>query len=1679
LLISGTTFSQEKTYILTAPKIFRAGASEKVVVQAFGYKKEFPVNIAIKSFPDKLAVYSSGQISLTPANKFQDSVTLRLQPADLPRAESSDTYVYLEAVSPHFTRFKKIPVSFENGFLFIHTDKPVYTPDQSVKVRVYSLNEELRPAQRETVLTFVDPEGVKVDILEEEDFIGIVSFPDFKIPPNPKYGTWKIEARYKKNFVTSAVAEFEVKEYAMPSFSIIIEPESNFISSDKFENFRIVVKASYFYNKKLANADVFLRFGIIEETGKRMMPHAMHVTRIENGVAEISFNSKEAVRSIGLQSLEELDGSYLCIVASVLESRGGLSGEAEFSGVRFAVSPYKLSLIATPLFVKPGLPFFIKVQVKDTVDHFVGNIPVTVTAKSFNEQMDETELISESSESGRRKTSTSDGTALFVVNVPSGSKTVEFQVKTADPRLSGENQARKAYEATAYSSPSQSYLYIDWASNHKVLEVGNVININIYPYSQYLHKIHHYSYLILSKGKILSFGTQERIKDLEYEHLAFEITQEMVPSARLIVYYIVMGEKTAELVADSIWLNVEQKCGNSLDIKLQSSKNTLKPAEVVSLNMKTQFNSFVALSSIDKALYGVPGRGKRAMEKIMLHLEKSDLGCGAGGGQNNIHVFRMAGLTFITNANADDSNEADETCNEVLRTKRSDFKEKILNQVSKYVHPEIQKCCLSGVKAYPVTETCSDRAQRIRRSARCISAFKDCCEFANRLREEEPNKLLILARMHFESFFELDEAEVRSYFPESWLWEVHQVSPRYCLSKTLSVTLPDSLTTWEVQGVGISDKGICVAAPLELQVVKDIFLSVYVPYSVVRGEQIELKGSVYNHRASAIKFCVEIATGNGICSFGDSAASESRTHSCHLKNLEGSSSLPVTFKILPLELGLHTVNFTLLTARNSETLVKTLRVMPEGIKKELHAGFTLDPQGVYGSLKRRQEFRYKIPPNLVPKTKIDRSVSVKGHLLGEVIATVLSPNGLSILPDLPRGSAEAEFMNIAPIFYVFRYLEESNNWHLLGSGTLTSRTQMRRKMKEGIVSVLSFRNPNFSYSMWKNGLASTWLTAFALRILGQVNQYVNLDQISVCNSLLWLVESCQMPDGSFSEFSDYQPVKLQGTLPREAKEKSLYLTAFSVIGIEKSIKMCPTQKIHDAKSKAGDYLMKNVQSAQSPFTMAIASYALALVDLNHRSALSAFSALKREASVIGDPPIYRFWKSTFKAQGQHSPSPVTAQMVETTAYAVLTALLRGNKNYADPIIKWLSEEQRYGGGFYSTQDTINALEALTEYSLLVKRLNLDMNVKVAYKNHGDLHVFKLTEDNFVGRTMTVPLDDDIYVSTGSSTGVATVNVRTVYNTIGTSEELCNFELKIVPKRDNGKGYRSEDGEPLGRLEACAKYRPSTREPQSGSAHAVMDIGLVSGVEANTEDLSTLASGVDQLIADYEIKDGHVILQIDSVCYPFHNSDDFLCVEFRISELFQVGMLNPATFTVYEYHAPDKRCTVLYNPYGNERLVRLCEGDECKCMEAECSKVQERLDRSVTADTRREAACQDDIAYVYKVNILSRSEEGSFVKYSATLLDLYKRGQAFAQKNNEITFVKKKSCAGVELSPGEQYLIMGKEALKISIGYTFKFQYPLDSNTWIEWWPSNTACTACQEFLNTMEDFAEDLLISGC
>lgn len=41
-----------------------------------------------------------------------------------------------------------------------------------------------------------------------------------------------------------------------------------------------------------------------------------------------------------------------------------------------------------------------------------------------------------------------------------------------------------------------------------------------------------------------------------------------------------------------------------------------------------------------------------SLSQVLHHVERSDLGCGRGGGKNNADVFDRAGLMFITNAMA-------------------------------------------------------------------------------------------------------------------------------------------------------------------------------------------------------------------------------------------------------------------------------------------------------------------------------------------------------------------------------------------------------------------------------------------------------------------------------------------------------------------------------------------------------------------------------------------------------------------------------------------------------------------------------------------------------------------------------------------------------------------------------------------------------------------------------------------------------------------------------------------------------------------------------------------------------------------------------------------------------------------------------------------------------------------
>ncbi|XP_056408716.1 LOW QUALITY PROTEIN: complement C5-like, partial [Hyla sarda] len=602
LSLSGRGRCQEQTYLVMGPRVWRVGAQETVVVQGFGHEENLPIRISLLSYPDKKTKFSFQHLELSKANNFQGLVTLQLQPKDILWKEGVAQFVYLEAQSKSFTKEERIPVTHRNGFLFIQSDKPVYTPDQSVKVRVYSMDEELRPARRAVTLTFKDPDEVKMDAITQQDATGIISFPDFKIPANPKFGTWKIEAAYEADYTTSTAAVFEVKEYVLPRFFVTVEPQQNFISYETFREFTVTVRANYYYAKKLEQAQVFIRYGLIEEGERRMMPKSIDVMTMINGEAVFRFNSERAVQELGYSQLEELDGSRLFITATVEETAGSQSEESENSNVKYVISPYTLKLIGTPLYVKPTLPYYVKVQVKDTLDNVVSRIRLTITGEMVLDGGGVSPLDNQHS---LTQQTDSQGIAVFVVNIPTDVTALDFKITTVDNNLQEENQASATHTATSYKSLTKSYLYINWARESEILQVGDFLNIQVVPSSPYLAKLTHYSYLVISKGKIVKFDTVQRVHESTSQNLNIQVTAAMVPSIRLLVYYIITGDTTAEIVADSIWVDVKEKCVNNQKVQLSTPQGDFKPKASVPLTVLAQSGSIVALSAVDVSVYDV------------------------------------------------------------------------------------------------------------------------------------------------------------------------------------------------------------------------------------------------------------------------------------------------------------------------------------------------------------------------------------------------------------------------------------------------------------------------------------------------------------------------------------------------------------------------------------------------------------------------------------------------------------------------------------------------------------------------------------------------------------------------------------------------------------------------------------------------------------------------------------------------------------------------------------------------------------------------------------------------------------------------------------------------------------------------------------------------------------------
>uniref|UniRef100_A0A4W4GVG5 Anaphylatoxin-like domain-containing protein n=1 Tax=Electrophorus electricus TaxID=8005 RepID=A0A4W4GVG5_ELEEL len=1131
-------------FIMSAPNLLRVGGQEKVFVEAQDYTGgDLLVKITVKDYPRKTLDLISKSVVLKSSEHYQGLVDIKIPHnrdyfSDDPLEKQ---YVYLHAQFPSCLLEKVVMVSFQSGYIFIQTDKSIYTPSSTVQYRIFSVTPDLQP---------LDQSGISVEIIVSPQIAFDMKFL-FSLQSS---GIWSVAARFKNTPQKNFTAEFEVKEYVLPTFEVTLTPSRSFFYVDD-NDLNVDISAKYLFGKKV-DGSAFVVFGVIQGDSKTSLPASLSRVQITNGEGDATLT--KAMIQKTFPDFHKLVGSSIYISVSVLTDTGSEMVEAQRRGIQIVTSPYTIHFKRTPKFFKPGMSFDVTVYVTN---------PDQTPAENVDVEIHPGPVLGDTKANGMEK---------FTVNTQGGAKNLPITVKTKDPRLSDGRQAINQMTALPYTSKggSSNYLHIGIATSELVIGDQMKVNLNFGKSPGVQNQ--DFTYLILSKGQIVQANRFKR-QGQSLVTLSMPVTKDMVPSFRVVAYYHV---GSSEVVSDSVWVDVKDTCMGKVD-----PKSAYEPGDEFVLTITGDPGAKVGLVAVDKGVF-VLNKNKLTQTKIWDIIEKHDTGCTAGSGKDSMGVFYDAGLLFESDkAGGTDSRTTSDCPAPLKRKRRAESLLQITTTLTGNYSGELKKCCADGLKLNKLGYTCERRATFITEGAKCVQAFLHCCKEMLIRRQEEGEDEMYLARsknplLYDGAYISSDEIVSRTQFPESWLWEDPEKN-----------YMKDSITTWQVLAISLSKThGICVADPYEMVVVKDFFVDLKLPYSAVRNEQLEIKAIVHNFSNRKLKVRLEFLETEHICSTA-SKKGKFRT----VVHIDGKSTRSVPYIIIPMELGEHSIEVkaSAYDTTLSDGVRKTLKVVSEGVKTEILEN------GV-----QVVHVKTEIPDDQIPNTPAHTYITVSGQEVSQTIEQAISGKFMGRLIVQPHGCGEQNMIFMTLPLIATHYLDSTKQWEGVG---MNRRSDAIKHIQTGYEKELTFRKQDGSYGAWINTPSSTWLTAYVGKVFALASDLVAIQENVLCSALKWLILNTQMPDGMFKEGA---PVYHGEMGDVRGKDSDASLTAFVVIALQEGHKLCAkaVTSLPESMKKAIEYLEHRIPTLTNPYAIAMTSYAMANADKFNKDLLMKSSA---------------------------------------------------------------------------------------------------------------------------------------------------------------------------------------------------------------------------------------------------------------------------------------------------------------------------------------------------------------------------------------------------------------------------------------------------------------------------------------
>ncbi|XP_016427581.1 complement C3-like [Sinocyclocheilus rhinocerous] len=1701
---------QSPTFYVLAPAKIRPGTKQNILLEGHKLSQALEVSIAVYDYPVSQTALMTGSVILNSENNYSALKTIEIDPNVL-QPDGKKKYVKIVAQFRAFHRAERVlPVSFRSGYIFIQTDKPVYNPGDNVRCRAFVSDTEFRAAERTISLEIQNPDGIAVHGISRAKSIDGILSNTYPLSSVVKEGKWKVVAKFDQGKENIFSREFEVKKYVLPAFNVTLTPKTSHLRLDA-EKLEVEITARYLYGEPVKGV-AYVLFGIEIDGEKKRLTSMKQLNDLNGGKVSLTM---EEIKKAYLDT-NSLLGSSVYVKASVMTISGSDLVEAEKSGIKIVMSPYMLSIRDTPKYFKPGLPLAMTVTVSDHNGSPVHNIPVKI---SFLES----------------PITVHSGTIKVSINMPekysSYGDSQILKVETADPSLKPEQQAVQEMRVESYVSfisYRRNYLHISVGNSPVV--VGSTLNIQAHIKSSPPERrklVEQLTYAVLSKGNIIH-AARMNVKDLVVINIPLLITSEMLPAFRFVAYYILPWQHSPDVVADSVFVDVEDRCVGSLSVgPVEGEKaNSYSPGSSITFEVKGDPGAKVSLVAVDNAIF-LLSKNRLTQKKVWEVVGQGDMGCTAGGGRNNMGVFSDAGLMFHSSTGAYTDYKKD--CSSRSRRRRSAAKLQLREQLEKAYSDEfLQRCCVDGMREIPMPYSCYRRSLYITEDWSCVLAFLRCCaeyrgeelcvvtrpptttspptttpvhttrahkilmDFVRErdvyLAQARPVLIGLAGRMgsnvvaaredsYDENIGEEEEEGEVEEFDEDDLADLEDI---YVRSKFFESWL---WTDIRLPSVTKSD-GLAVFP-----------VNTVLPDSITQWGFLAVSASPrtgfcvaepYNVRASK-SFFIDLRLPHSV-SRNEHVEIKAVVHNYRNSTLEVLVILEKTEDMCSVAFsGQHRQQVSV-PAGSSKLISYTIIPLKTG---ELPLQVTAVAASFMGQDAVRKNLR----------------VVVEGIQTIKVRSFVLNPSEKG--GSAGRQQIEVEKMQLDAV--VPKSLPET---FVNVRGDLLADS-IDNSIKEDSLAAL-IRMPG---GCVEQNLARITLPLIATHYLDRSG---NWDAVGIDRRQ----EAIKYTQTGYENQLNYR--KKDDSYPPYAKEgTSTWITAYVV----KVFSMAKSFISVNEKHLCGPlvYLLKNKQRPDGSFQednpvydtsmtgglqgsesrMSLTAFVLIALaeaqnavicqepdlDIQDKSRKSAlylrehFARVKRPyTAAIACYALAVSNHGCMKSMLLNLASPDRTHwpdssnyffMLEATGYALLALIKGGHMEEAAAPFRWLNEKRGIGGGYGSTQSTMVVLQALSEY--LVKRPpsdDLNMLVQLSVPGRSDVRWTFNQKVAYVARSSRVPLDQKFTVE-ASGKGKGVLEVVTVYHQLPDVYEnsTCNgFQLDVSIAETNEKTPPD--------VEKSYRLNINVRALEGRQVRMViLDISLPTGFEPENSDLELLTNSVDRYINNFQVVDnlsdrGSLIIHLFRV-----SSTQTDVISFRLHQKFKVGLLQPSTVTVYQYYNKDKRCSRFYSPpEDKEQLDQICKDNVCRCSQGDCCVMKE--DSSSYSEEQRKAAVCNGLHHAYRVKLISVSQS-NYDQYEMEIAQVIKEGtEEGLNENEKRMFLSHASCrTGLGLREGQDYLIIGPITDVWHGGSTSnKYVYMLGKDTWVERWPSESECGAGSTLevkCGELKSFAQALTKSGC